>query len=168
MSQITYYADGGYDPSGKLIGVEPYSQAEFDARDIDKLINPVQNPAQPENMPDSGAQPNGAAGQAIGQAAETGPRPTPDDYAKMYSVYEPFGVAYDKVKGRFYYNGKLVRSFRDIQMSNGESLSGGRFQGSMMSRNEEDGEIDIETVRDFTVLDENGYGKLTGIKVVTG
>jgi hypothetical protein len=167
MSQVIYYADGGYDPSGKLIGVELYSQAEFDARDVDKLISPVQNSAQSENMSDSGAQPNGATGQTIGQASESGPQLTPDEYVKMYSVYEPFGVTYDKVKDRFYYNGKLVRSFQDIQMSNGESLSGGRFQGSMMSRNEEDGEIDIETVRDFTVLDENGYGKLTGIKVVT-
>jgi beta-lactamase regulating signal transducer with metallopeptidase domain len=166
MSQIIYYADGGYDPSGKLIAVEPYSQAEFDARDIDKLINPVQNAAQSESISGSSARPNGTAGQTVAQAAESGTRLTPDEYAEMYSVYEPFGVTYDKVEDRFYYDGKLVREFLDIFISNGESLSGGKFKGSMMSRNEDDGEIDIETVRDYTVLDENGYGKLIDIVVV--
>lgn len=42
LTQIVRNADGSYDPSGKLMGVEPYSQAEFDARDIEKLKNPPQ------------------------------------------------------------------------------------------------------------------------------
>ncbi len=72
-------------------------------------------------------------------------------------------MTYDKANDRFYYDGKRVRRFIDIKISNGESLSSGKFKGSMMSRNDEYGEINIETVRDFTVLDENGYGKLTGV-----
>jgi beta-lactamase regulating signal transducer with metallopeptidase domain len=39
LSQIAYNDNGSYDPSGKLIGVEPYSQAEFDAKDISNLKN---------------------------------------------------------------------------------------------------------------------------------
>jgi hypothetical protein len=42
LSNIIHNADGSYDPSGKLTGVAPYSQAEFDARDIAKLKNPPQ------------------------------------------------------------------------------------------------------------------------------
>ncbi|MDR2571472.1 MAG: hypothetical protein LBD23_14435 [Oscillospiraceae bacterium] len=82
----------------------------------------------------------------------------------MYSIYEPFGVTYDKNQNCFYYNGKLVRFFMDVFFSNGKSLTGGEFSGSMRQMNNENGEIDIHTVRDFTQLGADGYGKLIGIE----
>ncbi len=40
LSKLTHNSDGSVDPGGKLIGIEPYSQAEFDARNTDELKNP--------------------------------------------------------------------------------------------------------------------------------
>ncbi len=144
LSQLTHNSDGSFDPSGKLIGVEPYSQADFDARDIEELKNP---PMQTT-------------------AIEDGPKLTPDELAKLYSIYEPFGVTYDKKQDCFYYNGKLVRQFIDVLASNGESFSGGKFKGAMRQMGNPDGEIKIEAVRDYTKPDANGYGALIGIEVV--
>ncbi|WP_347488607.1 M56 family metallopeptidase [Desulfoscipio sp. XC116] len=144
LSQLTLNPDGSTDPSGKLIGVEAYSQAEFEARDIEELKNP---PMQPT-------------------AVESGPELTPDELAKLYSIYEPFGVTYDKKQDCFYYNGKLVRQFVDVLASNGESFSSGKFKGAMRRMGSPDGEIEIEAVRDYTQPDANGYGALIGIEVV--
>jgi hypothetical protein len=52
----------------------------------------------------------------------------------------------------------------DVFYSNGKSLAGGEFSGSMRQMNNKNGEIDIHTVRDYTRLDEDGYGKLIGIE----
>lgn len=145
LSQLTLNPDGSTDPSGKLIGVEAYSQAEFEARDIEELKNPP--PMQPT-------------------AVESGPELTPDELAKLYSIYEPFGVTYDKKQDCFYYNGKLVRQFVDVLASNGESFSSGKFKGAMRRMGSPDGEIEIEAVRDYTKPDANGYGALIGIEVV--
>ncbi len=49
-------------------------------------------------------------------------------------------------------------------ISNGESLSGGNFHGALRTLGSADGTIDIYTVRDFTNLDANGYGTLTGVE----
>lgn len=38
LTRLVYRTDGSYDPSGTLTGVEPYSQAEFDARDLEPLL----------------------------------------------------------------------------------------------------------------------------------
>ncbi|MNE98745.1 hypothetical protein D3C80_1973100 [compost metagenome] len=89
---------------------------------------------------------------------------TPDELAKMYAVYEPFGLTYDKKKDYFYYNGKLVREFLDIISSNGETMDSGKFQGSIRQiyNPDDKGEINIQTVREYTA---DGEGKLTGIKI---
>lgn len=99
-------------------------------------------------------------------AVESGPELTPDELAKLYSIYEPFGVTYDKKQDCFYYNGKLVRQFVDVLASNGESFSSGKFKGAMRRMGSPDGEIEIEAVRDYTQPDANGYGALIGIEVV--
>ncbi|MGL6197489.1 MAG: hypothetical protein ACRC3H_01015 [Lachnospiraceae bacterium] len=90
---------------------------------------------------------------------------TPDELAKDYAVYEPFGLTYDKKTNSLYYQGKLVREFQDIMATNGEDLSGGKFSGTIRQFCNDYGEININTVRDFTTLEKNGYGKLTGIEV---
>lgn len=92
---------------------------------------------------------------------------TPDELAKLYSVYEPFGLTYDKEKDCFYYEGKLVQTFIDILSSNGESLESGKFSGSIRQHGfHEKGEVNIKAVRDYTKLNKDGEGKLVGIEVV--
>ncbi len=69
-----------------------------------------------------------------------------DEIAEQYSIYEPYGMTYDREKDRFSYNGKIVRYFKDkVSEENTNSFF---F---------DDGVIDVEPVRD------NG-GKLTGLK----
>lgn len=145
LSQLTLNPDGSTDPSGKLTGIEAYSQAEFEARDIEELKNPPMQ--QPTTV-------------------EGGPELTPDELAELYSVYEPFGLTYDKNKDCFYYNGKLVRHFVDVLASNGESFSGGKFKGSMRQIINPDGkgEVDVYTVRDYKKPDADGSGTLIYIK----
>ena len=57
-----------------------------------------------------------------------------------------------------------MRFCRDVLTSNGESLTGGKFKGSMRTFESTDGTIDIYTVRDFANLNDSGYGTLTGIE----
>ena len=63
----------------------------------------------------------------------------------------------------WYFNGEKVRFFRDVLTSNGESLTNGKFKGTMRTFNG-NGTIDIYTVRDFSNLDASGNGTLTGIE----
>jgi beta-lactamase regulating signal transducer with metallopeptidase domain len=92
---------------------------------------------------------------------------TPDELAKLYSVYEPFGLTYDKEIDYFYYNGKLVRTFIDILSTNGEPLESGKFKGTMrqLGNPDDKGEVSIKAVRDYTKLNADGEGKLIGIEV---
>ncbi len=151
---------------------ETVVRTDFDARNIEELKNP---PMQATSVDESSAADNSSTAQELPDnslfsgytyAAETGPKLTPDEYAKLYAVYEPFGLTYDKKQDCFYYNGKLVRQFVDVLASNGESFSGGKFKGSMRQLGSPDGENEIEAVRDYTKLDANGYGTLIGIEVV--
>lgn len=172
LSQLTLNPDGSTDPSGKLIGIEPYSQADFDARNIEELKNP---PMQAMSVDDSSAADNSSTAQELPDdslfsgytyAVESGSKLTPDEYAKLYAVYEPFGLTYDKKQDCFYYNGKLVRQFIDILTSNGESLTSGKFKGSMRQINSPagKGEVDVYTVRDYEKPDADGNGTLTGVR----
>ena len=100
------------------------------------------------------------------QAYEQGNALTPDELEKLYSVYSSFGLNYDKNKDCFYYKGKLVREFIDVMQSNGESLSSGKFKGTIrqISNPRGEGEIDVSTIRDYEKKDEFGNGTLLEIK----
>ena len=172
LSKLIQNPDGSTDPSGRLIGVKPYSQADFDARDIEKIKNP---PMQATSGEYASSDHSSAAQELIddspnsgsaAMAAEAGSQLTPEELAEMYAIYEPFGVTYDQKKDCFYYDGKQVKLFIDILSSNGESLSSGKFRGTMRQMGKPDGEIEIEAVRDYTKPDTNGYGKLIGIEVM--
>ena len=171
LSQLTRNSDGSVDPSGKLIGVEPYSQADFDARDIEKLKNPPQ--AYAVSMDESTGENSSAAAQELFSQSGTSPVAyseegivTPEELAKEYAIYEPFGLTYDKKQDCLYYDGKLVRYFTDILTSNGESLTGGKFHGSMRQMNSPDGkgEVDVYTVRDYKKPDADGNGTLINVE----
>lgn len=132
--------DGSFDPSGKLIGVKEFSEEEFAARDIEAIKNP-----RPITV---------ISDDRMLTTKEL------EDMAKEYAV---FGVAYDAKDDQWYFNGEKVRFFRDVLTSNGESLTNGKFKGTMRTFSG-NGTIDIYTVRDFSKLDTSGNGTLTGIE----
>lgn len=69
--------------------------------------------------------------------------------ADMFTVYEKYGLTYNKDENRLYYDGKLVRYFEDNQNTDGT------FSG-VTSANA-DGSIDVHSIR-------NSAGELTGIE----
>jgi len=92
---------------------------------------------------------------------------TPEEASALYAPYAEFGIIYDAESNNLVYRGQIVRSFLDVRKTNGEPFSGGRFHGSMLSFGcgNEAGTVDIETVRDYSNPDADGYGKLIGIEV---
>ncbi len=81
--------------------------------------------------------------------------------------YAPFGVTYDAEEDQWYWNGEAVGFFRDVLTSNGKSLTGGGFRGTMRTLPSRNGSLRVETVRDFTRPNAMGYGTLTGIRALT-
>lgn len=141
QTKVKENADGSFDPNGTLLSVKQYSQDEFAKRDL----NAVKNPAS--------------------QGAEAGKPMSLKEKATLYSEYEAFGLNYDRNRDVLIYKGKTVRYFLDIRSSNGKDLSSGEFEGVMNSIiNDENGEVDLYTVRNFDKLNTNGEGKLTKIK----
>lgn len=69
-----------------------------------------------------------------------------NEIAEQYSVYEPYGMTYDKEKDRFFYDGQVVRYFKD--QVNAEHANSFFF---------EDGVVDVEPIKDAN-------GTLTGLK----
>lgn len=132
--------DGSFDPSGKLIGVKEFSAEEFSARDIEAIKNPPL------------------------EATTTGDPPSAEELEDMAREYEAFGVTYDVENDQWYFNGEKVRYFQDVLTSNGESLTGGKFNGVIRNSWNTNGTIDIYTVRDFENPNANGYGMLTDIR----
>lgn len=141
LTRTMQNADDSSDPSGTLLGVKAYSQEEFAARDLEALKNPVS------------------------QGAESGAPLSVEEKASLYAEYEAFGLVYNKETDRLTYEGKSVRYFLDVRSSNGKSIIGGGFEGSMTSMiNDENGEIDLYTVRDFDQLNADVEGKLIEIE----
>lgn len=134
--------DGSFDPSGKLVGIKEFSEEEFASRDIEALKNPPR-------------QITASSGEPISEK----------EREKMLKEYAPFGLTYDEKDDQWYLDGEKVRFCRDVLISNGESLTGGKFKGAIRTFESTDGgTIDIYTVRDFTDPNADGYGTLTGIE----
>ena len=142
-SRIVRAGDGSYDPSGTLTGVEAFSEEAFAARDVEALRH------------------SGPVTAVAGDA-----EPTEEERRAMEEAYAPFGVTYDAGEDQWYYNGDAVCFFRDVLISNGESLTGGGFRGVMRTLSGEKGTVRIETVRDYARPDSHGYGTLTGIRLL--
>lgn len=140
LSGFVRAEDGSFDPSGKLVGIEEFSEEEFAARDIDAIRNPAPI------------------------TAVFGDPVSAKELQEMAEEYGRFGVAYDAAEGQWYYNGEKVRYFRDILISNGESLGGGKFDGAIRTLGNGNGTVDIYTVRDYQNLNASGYGTLKGIE----
>ena len=140
FTSIVRSEDGSFDPSGKLVGVKEFWEAEFAARDIETIKNP------PSNVAIAGAP------------------PSEKELEERAKEYEAFGVTCDIKNDQWYFNGEKVRFFRDVLTSNGEGLTSGKFKGSMRVLGSADGTVDIYTVRDFAHPDTSGNGTLTGIE----
>ena len=132
--------DGSFDPSGKLVGLKEFSEEEFSARNIEAIKNPP---------------------LSIAMDGEPTSTKELEDMAKEYAA---FGVTYEAKENQWYLGNEKVRFCRDVLTSNGESMTGGKFKGSMRTFESTDGTIDIYTVRDFANLNDSGYGTLTGIE----
>lgn len=65
---------------------------------------------------------------------------------EQYSIYKPYGMTYNKKKDRFFYNGQIVRYFKD--QTSTENTNAFFF---------DDGVLDVEPIRDAD-------GNLTGLK----
>nr|WP_325295557.1 hypothetical protein [uncultured Oscillibacter sp.] len=141
--ELARCADGSYDPSGTLVGVEAFSEEAFAARDVEALRH-----------------------SAPVTAVAGGEELSAEERNAMAEAYAPFGVTYDAEEDQWYYNGEAVCFFRDVLISNGESLSGGGFRGVMRTFPGERGTVRVETVRDYTRPDAFGYGTLTGIRTI--
>ncbi len=140
LSGFVRAEDGSFDPSGKLVGIEEFSEEEFAARDIDAIRNPAPI------------------------TAVSGDLVSAKELQKMVEEYGKFGVTYDAADGQWYFNGEKVRYFWDILTSNGESLGGGKFNGAIRTLGNGNGTVDIYTVRDYQNLNASGYGTLKGIE----
>ncbi len=140
LSGFVRAEDGSFDPSGKLVGIEEFSEEEFAARDIDAIRNPAPI------------------------TAVSGDPVSAKELQEMVEEYGKFGVTYDAADGQWYFNGEKVRYFWDILTSNGESLGGGKFNGAIRTLGNGNGTVDIYTVRDYQNLNASGYGTLKGIE----
>ena len=142
LSSFVQSEDGSFDPSGKLVGLKEFSEEEFAARDIEALKNP------PRQITASSGEPVSV-----------------EEREKMLKEYAPFGLTYDAKEDQWYLGDEKVRFCRDILISNGESLTGGKFKGAMRTfESAGGGTIDIYTIRDFAKPNADGYGTLTGIE----
>lgn len=142
-SGLARRADGSYDPSGTLVGVEAFSEEAFAARDVEALRH--------------SAPVTAVAGDGEGSEEELN---------AIAAGYAPFGVTYDAGEDQWYFNGEKVCFFRDVLTSNGKSLTGGGFRGAMRILSSAEGTVRIETVRDFTRPDFQGYGTLMDIQII--
>lgn len=97
-------------------------------------------------------------------STETGEPLSGDELSKIISEYKDLGVTYDEKSGEWYFNGKKVRYFLDVLNSNGEAPNSGKFHGAIREWENENGTVDIHTVRDFSKPDKDGNGTLTGIE----
>ena len=90
---------------------------------------------------------------------------TPTEKQAFFAEYAPFGLTYDPQTDALTYMGRAVRSFLDVRSSNGASLTGGSFRGSITQFCKADGEVDVETIRDYARPNASGEGTLTGVVV---
>lgn len=125
-----------------ILSLRVLSDAEFAARDFSAWNQP-----------------------SIATYANEGAEWSPMEKAEFFAPYAAFGLKYDAKTDALTYEGMAVRRFLDVRMSNGEDFSSGKFEGEMTQICSDEGEIDVETIRDFTQPDENGEGKLIGMRV---
>lgn len=140
QTRLIRHADGSLSLEGLLIGIRVLTEEESAER------------CKGERMPQMTATSEGEMTAAEKQA--------------FFAPYAAFGLCYDAASDEMAFQGQRVRRFLDIRQSNGEPLDSGRFHGSMTSIvccDDDQGEVDVEVIRDYTKPDANGDGALIGM-----
>jgi len=140
QTRLIRHADGSFSPEGLLTGIRVLTEEESAER------------SKGERMPQMTATSEGEMTAAEKQA--------------FFAPYAAFGLCYDAASDEMVFQGQRVRRFLDIRQSNGEPLDSGRFHGSMTSIvccDDDQGEVDVEVIRDYTKPDANGDGALIGM-----
>lgn len=91
------------------------------------------------------------------QATGNGNVVASEEASERYATYNQYGLTYDKATDHLYYNGTLVRYFKDNSiLYNGD----GTIDGSVIEHTSTDGkgEVDVYAVRD-------SKGKLIGVRI---
>lgn len=161
--------DGSVNHFGALTAITAYSQAEFDARDLNELLSNRSAAATEayELAPDDGELVV-EEGDAVRQVQVSSPSEVSTatavetenwveggrTHAEIFAQYKDFGVTYEEKDGaegkirNVYYNGELVKSFIDVS-EKGTFTFGSTGAGTLVVR---------------TVYDTNG--KLIGVEPV--
>ena len=157
------------DEAGTLLRLEQLSEAEFQSRDLKDWTEPEIGVTAAEGnvwTAYAAVEADEDAVAAKGMTAETSCAEwTQADKQAFFAEYAPFGLKYDPQTDALTYLGRAVRNFLDVRSSNGASLSGGSFRGSITQISNGDGEVDVETIRDYARPNASGEGTLTGIVV---
>ena len=159
------------DESGTLLRLEQLSETEFQSRDLKDWTEPEIGVTAAEGnvwTAYAAVEADEDAVAAKGMTAETSCTEwewTQADKQAFFAEYAPFGLTYDPLTDALTYMGRAVRSFLDVRSSNGASLTGGSFRGSITQFCKADGEVDVETIRDYARPNASGEGTLTGVVV---
>lgn len=140
QTRLMRHADGSFSSEGLLAGIRVLAKEESAER------------SKSERIPQMTASSEGEMTVAEKQA--------------FFAPYAAFGLCYDAASDEMVFQGQCVRRFLDIRQSNGEPLDSGRFHGSMTSMvfcDDDQGEVDVEVIRDYTKPDANGDGALIGM-----
>ena len=157
------------DEAGTLLRLEQLSEAEFQSRDLKDWTEPEIGVTAAEGnvwTAYAAVEADEDVVAAKDMTAETSCTEwTQADKQAFFAEYAPFGLKYDPQTDALTYMGRAVRNFLDVRSSNGASLSGGSFRGSITQINNADGAVDVETIRDYARPNASGEGTLTGIVV---
>lgn len=157
------------DEAGTLLRLEQLSEAEFQSRDLKDWTEPEIGVTAAEGnvwTAYAAVEADEDVVAAKGMTAETSCAEwTQADKQAFFAEYAPFGLTYDPQTDVLTYMGRAVRNFLDVRSSNGAALSGGSFRGSITQISNGDGEVDVETIRDYARPNASGEGTLTGIMV---
>ena len=140
QTRLIRHADGSLSPEGLLTGIRALTGEESAVR------------SQGGSTSQTTATSEGEMTAAEKQA--------------FFAPYAAFGLCYDAASDEMVFQGQRVRRFLDVRQSNGEPLDSGRFHGSMTSIvccDDDQGEVDVEVIRDYTKPDANGDGALIGM-----
>ena len=157
------------DEAGTLLRLEQLSEAEFQSRNLKDWTEPEIGVTAAEGnvwTAYAAVEADEDVVAAKGMTAETSCTEWMQaDKQAFFAEYAPFGLTYDPQTDALTYMGRAVRNFLDVRSSNGASLTGGSFRGSITQISNGDGEVDVETIRDYARPNASGEGTLTGIVV---
>lgn len=94
-------------------------------------------------------------------------KPSAKSGTDIFDEYEVYDLSFDKSQNALFYNGERVRLFMDIRNSNGKPVDSEEFLGSTTSNLDPNGTIDVYAIRDYSKINKNGAGELTGLRTAT-